>query len=161
MSATITTAVNTQSQAPSFSTNDRTLTGAQRAILRKGWSSALAEAKKGGEPLTCLQHIIYATLCDRDWRRGITPCTNRRKLQNGRQPLFGLILASGELYWLKRLLATKSGTGLAASLSERESLQPFIAIGPEALLEPLRALCALDLAAAFTAAPIQIKGGGN
>jgi hypothetical protein len=49
--------------------------------LQKHWSALMNSDRK--YELSAAHHILYLALMGKDWRRGFTPPTNRRKLENG------------------------------------------------------------------------------
>ena len=49
--------------------------------LRARWSALMDSDRK--HDLTAAHHLLYVTLLGKDWRRGFTPPTNQRKLDNG------------------------------------------------------------------------------
>jgi hypothetical protein len=50
-------------------------------ILRKHWSQLINSEQK--HELSAGHHLLYLALLGKDWRKGFTPVTNRRKLENG------------------------------------------------------------------------------
>ena len=52
-----------------------------RSALRRRWRALLHSERR--HSLTAAHHLLYLALQGRDWRRGFTPPTNRRKLANG------------------------------------------------------------------------------
>jgi hypothetical protein len=51
------------------------------SILRKHWSRLMNSDRK--HELSAAHHLLYLALLGKDWRRGFSPVTNRRKLENG------------------------------------------------------------------------------
>src|SRR5258708_30846044 len=49
--------------------------------LRLYWRGLVSSSRK--HELTAAHHLLYAILLGRDWRKGFTCITNRRKLDNG------------------------------------------------------------------------------
>jgi hypothetical protein len=49
--------------------------------LRKHWSDLISS--KHGHELKAMHHLLYLAFIGRDWRKGFTPPTNQRKLENG------------------------------------------------------------------------------
>ncbi len=49
--------------------------------LRKQWSDLINSERK--HELTAAHHLVYLSLMGKDWRKGFTPPTNQRKLDNG------------------------------------------------------------------------------
>jgi hypothetical protein len=54
---------------------------AHAAELRRRWATLTRQPRQ--QPLTAAHHLLYATLCGRDWRRGFTPVHSERKLASG------------------------------------------------------------------------------
>lgn len=52
-----------------------------QTALRKHWSTLMNSSRK--HELMAAHHLLYLTLLGKDWRKGFTPPTNRRKLENG------------------------------------------------------------------------------
>jgi hypothetical protein len=49
--------------------------------LKRHWSALVNSSRR--HELTAAHHLLYAALMGKDWRKGFTPITNRRKLENG------------------------------------------------------------------------------
>jgi hypothetical protein len=49
--------------------------------LRKHWSDLIHSQRR--HELKAAHHLLYLALTGRDWRKGFTPPTNQRKLENG------------------------------------------------------------------------------
>jgi hypothetical protein len=49
--------------------------------LRKHWSDLIHSERR--QELKAMHHLLYLALIGRDWRKGFTPPTNQRKLENG------------------------------------------------------------------------------
>ncbi len=50
-------------------------------LLRAHWSRLMNSEQK--RELSAAHHLLYLTLMGRDWRKGFTPVSNQRKLENG------------------------------------------------------------------------------
>jgi hypothetical protein len=59
--------------------------------LRRHWSALMNSNRK--HELSAAHHLLYLVLCGKDWRKGFTPITNRRKLDNGAFYDWGLFRA--------------------------------------------------------------------
>src|SRR5262245_18907451 len=51
------------------------------AALRRYWSALMNSDRR--HELSVGHHLLYLALLGRDWRRGFTPISNQRKLDNG------------------------------------------------------------------------------
>jgi hypothetical protein len=49
--------------------------------LRRHWSALMRSDRR--HELSSAHHLLYLALIGKDWRRGFTPISNRRKLDNG------------------------------------------------------------------------------
>lgn len=49
--------------------------------LRQHWRSLMNSEQR--YELKAEHHLLYLALCGKDWRKGFTPVSNRRKLENG------------------------------------------------------------------------------
>jgi|GEM_PF-1514586 len=108
--------------------------------LRRRWREWLCSERK--HELSAAQHLLYTALLGRDWRRGFTPMTNRRKLENG--AFYGWVLF--------RALAILHAPSGAAEL-----LAPFEGLITPAMLEKLRRLIPLEYP--WTCRPEQFAEG--
>ncbi|MBN1429110.1 MAG: hypothetical protein JXB07_12110 [Anaerolineae bacterium] len=89
--------------------------------LRKHWSGLMRSTRR--HDLSAAHHLLYLALLGKDWRRGFTCPTNRRKLENG--AYYG--------WKLFRALAM-----LQAPLREAELLAPFDGLVTPAMMEGIR-----------------------
>jgi len=108
--------------------------------LRRRWRELLCSERR--PELSAAHHLLYTALLGRDWRRGFTPMTNRRKLENG--AFYG--------WALFRALAI-----LHAPSMQAELLAPFEGLITPAMLEQLRSLIPLEHP--WTCRPEQFAGG--
>jgi hypothetical protein len=91
--------------------------------LQKHWRSLVNSERK--HTLSAAHHLLYLALLGKDWRRGFTPPTNRRKLENG-------AFAGWALF---RALQTLRNRGEEPSL-----LAPFDGLVTLPMLQQMRAL---------------------
>ncbi len=91
--------------------------------LRKHWSALINSDRK--HELAAAHHLLYLALAGKDWRKGFTPPTNRRKLENG-------ALVGWKLF---RALDT-----LHSRVSEEWLLEPFDGLVSPQMLQQLREL---------------------
>jgi hypothetical protein len=91
--------------------------------LRRHWSDLMRSPRK--HELTAAHHLLYLSLLGKDWRKGFTCVTNRRKLDNG--AFYG--------WALFRALAT-----LHMPSRETELLEPFDGLVTSVMLESIRRL---------------------
>jgi hypothetical protein len=49
--------------------------------LRQHWRGLMNSDRR--HELTAVHHLLYLTLCGKDWRKAFTPVSNQRKLENG------------------------------------------------------------------------------
>jgi len=91
--------------------------------LRRHWSDLMRSPRK--HELTAAHHLLYLSLIGKDWRKGFTCVTNRRKLDNG--AFYG--------WALFRALAT-----LHMSSRETDLLQPFDGLVTSVMLDHIRHL---------------------
>jgi len=49
--------------------------------LRQHWRGLMNSDRR--HELTAVHHLLYLTLCGKDWRKAFTPVSNQRKLDNG------------------------------------------------------------------------------
>jgi len=63
---------------------------AYEAIQRR-WSEIVNSDER--KTLTPAHHLLYAVVRGKDWRKGFTPITNKRKLDNGGEGEWGLYKA--------------------------------------------------------------------
>jgi hypothetical protein len=61
------------------------------AALRRHWNALINSDRK--HQLSVAHHVLYLALLGKDWRRGFTSITNRRKLDNGGFNDWGLLRA--------------------------------------------------------------------
>lgn len=108
--------------------------------LRRRWRELLSSERK--HELSAAHHLLYSALLGRDWRKGFTPMTNRRKLENG--AFYG--------WALFRALAILHGTW-----TETELLAPFEGLITPTLLAQLRSL--IPAQSPWTCRPEQFAGG--
>ena len=59
--------------------------------LRQQWRTLLDSNRR--HELSAAHHLLYLTLLGKDWRKGFTPLTNQRKLDNGAFYQWGLFRA--------------------------------------------------------------------
>jgi hypothetical protein len=69
--------------------------------LRRHWSPLVNSDRR--HELTSAHHVLYLALLGKDWRRGFTPITNPRKLENGAYYGWALFHA---LRWVHNSTAT-------------------------------------------------------
>jgi len=67
------------------------------AALRKRWSDLMNSERR--HELSVVHHLLYLALLGKDWRKGFTPPTNRRKLENGAFLGWALFRALNALHW--------------------------------------------------------------
>ena len=91
--------------------------------LQQHWSLLVNSARK--QSLSAAHHLLYLALLGKDWRRGFTPPTNRRKLENG--ALVGWVLF--------RALGTLRSRG-----EEQALLAPFDGLVTPLMLQRVRTL---------------------
>lgn len=108
--------------------------------LRRRWRELLNSERR--HELSAAQHLLYTALLGRDWRRGFTPMTNQRKVENG--AFYG--------WALFRALAI-----LHAPSCEAELLAPFEGLITPAMLAQLRSL--IPSQDPWTCRPEQFTGG--
>src|SRR5258708_6355585 len=89
--------------------------------LRLHWRELVSSPRK--DELTATHHLLYAILLGRDWRKGFTCISNRRKLDNGAFHGWMMFRAVAALH--------KSST-------EAELLAPFDGLVTPAMLEYIR-----------------------
>jgi hypothetical protein len=65
--------------------------------LRRHWRSLLCSERK--HTLNAAHHLLYQALLGRDWRRGLTPPRNPRKLANGAFTGWALFGALARIHW--------------------------------------------------------------
>ena len=93
--------------------------------LQKHWSALVNSERK--HTLSAEHHLLYLALLGKDWRRGFTPPTNRRKLENG-------AFAGWALF---RALQALHNGGREA---EQSLLAPFEDLVTPSMLQQIRAL---------------------
>ncbi len=91
--------------------------------LQKHWSALMNSDRK--HELSAAHHILYLALMGKDWRKGFTPPTNRRKLENG--AFHGWVLFRA-LEWLH------------IKAYEQELLAPFDGLVTPQMLQLIRSL---------------------
>jgi hypothetical protein len=109
--------------------------------LRRHWSDLMRSPRK--HELTAAHHLLYLSLLGKDWRKGFTCVTNRRKLDNGAFNGWALF----------RALTTLHMSSRAAEL-----LEPFDGIVTQAMLEHIRRL--VPCLNVYHFRPEQFLGGG-
>ncbi len=94
--------------------------------LRHRWSELLRSPRK--HELSAAHHLLYLALLGKDWRKGFTCITNRRKLDNGAFYDWGLFRAMDVLHRPSSeaaLLAPFDGLVTPAMLEQIRRLVPF------------------------------------
>ncbi|MFZ6030446.1 MAG: hypothetical protein ACOYYS_22280 [Chloroflexota bacterium] len=91
--------------------------------LQRHWSALVHSPRK--HKLTAAHHLLYLALLGKDWRKGFTCVTNRRKLENG-------AFYNWKLF---RALATLHSPSREAAL-----LAPFDGLVTPAMLQQIRQL---------------------
>ena len=61
------------------------------AALRQRWSELMNSDRR--RERSAAHHLLYLTLCGKDWRKAFTPVTNLRNLENGAYWNWGLFNA--------------------------------------------------------------------
>ncbi len=89
--------------------------------LRRQWSALMNSERK--HELTAAHHILYLALLGKDWRKGFTPPTNRRKLENGAFTGWVMFRALDKLHF---------------TLHEHDLLAPFDGIVTVQMLQLIR-----------------------
>ena len=95
-------------------------------LLRKHWSRLINSDRK--QELSAAHHLLYLALLGKDWRKGFTPVTNWRKLENGAFYSWGLFRALQILHLKfheETLLAPFEGIVTAEMLAQVRSLIPY------------------------------------
>jgi len=100
--------------------------------LRRHWSELIRSSRK--RELSAAHHLIYLSLIGKDWRRGFTCITNRRKLDNG--AFYG--------WALFRALAA-----LHTPAHESELLAPFDGLVTPPMLQQIRQLVPVQYASSY------------
>ena len=100
--------------------------------LRRHWSDLMHSPRK--HELTGAHHLLYLTLLGKDWRKGFTCMTNRRKLDNGGFYAWGLFRAMATLHMPSR---------------EVELLAPFDGLVSSAMLQHIRQLVPIQTAYSY------------
>ncbi len=100
--------------------------------LRSHWSTLMRSPRK--HELAAVHHLLYLALLGKDWRKGFTPITNRRKLDNG--AFFGWKLF-------------RAITALHLPSYESELLKPFDGLVTPEMLHDLRSLIPVQNAYAY------------
>lgn len=108
--------------------------------LRRRWRELLCSERR--HELSAAHHLLYSALLGRDWRRGFTPMTNRRKLENGAFYDWALFRALAILH---------------APSMQAELLAPFEGLITPAMLEQIRSLIAHQ--SPWACRPEQFAGG--
>ena len=108
--------------------------------LRKHWSALMNSDRK--HELAASHHILYLSLMGKDWRKGFTPPTNRRKLENGAFWGWKLFRALGQLH---------------SRASEEWLLAPFDGLVTSQMLQQVRGL--LPRLNPYAYRPEQFAGG--
>lgn len=91
--------------------------------LRKRWSELVNSDRR--HELSAAHHLLYLTLCGKDWRKAFTPVTNNRKLENGAYWNWGFFRAM---------------RGFHSKLHESWLLGPFEGIVTSEILGQIRAI---------------------
>ncbi len=94
--------------------------------LRRQWSALMNSPRR--RELTAAHHILYLALLGKDWRKGFTPPTNRRKLDNGAFLDWGLFRGLARLH---------------SRVGELELLAPFAGLVTPEMLAQVRELAPL------------------
>src|SRR5262249_8055526 len=97
--------------------------------LRRHWSELLRSPRK--HELTASHHLLYLALLGKDWRKGFTPATNRRKLDNGAFQGWKLFRAIH---------------GLHSTSCEADLLAPFDGLVAPAVVQRLRQIIPIQSA---------------
>jgi hypothetical protein len=93
--------------------------------LRRQWRLLLTADRR--HELTAAHHLLYLALLGKDRRRGFTPITNARKLENGAFTGWALFRAFGSIAWVgdePALLAPFAGTVTPGMLLSLRALLP-------------------------------------
>lgn len=102
--------------------------------LRRHWSVLINSERR--QELTAAHHILYLALIGKDWRKGFTPPSNQRKLDNG-------------AFWGWAMFRAMQTIQLKAR--EEELLAPFDGLITSQMLDRLRNL--LPIANAYRYKP--------
>ncbi|MBN1887818.1 MAG: hypothetical protein JW850_07495 [Thermoflexales bacterium] len=129
--------MNTLSRAITAQLFDNTET---YTALRKHWSARLSSDRK--HELAAAHYLLYLALVGKDWRKGFTPPTNRRKLENG-------ALVGWKLFRALDLLHRRA--------NEEWLLTPFDGLVTPTMLQQLREL--LPRLNPYAYIPEQFAGG--
>jgi len=92
--------------------------------LRRHWRTLMTSPRK--HELTAKHHLLYLILLGKDWRKGFTCVTNRRKLENGAFQGWIMFRALYALHWSdpEPLLAPFDGLVTPAMLEHIRRLVP-------------------------------------
>jgi hypothetical protein len=92
--------------------------------LRRHWRTLMASPRK--HELTAKHHLLYLILLGKDWRKGFTCVTNRRKLENGAFQGWIMFRALVALHWSdpEQLLAPFDGLVTPTMLEQIRRLVP-------------------------------------
>ena len=93
------------------------------SALRKHWSDLMRSERK--HELAAVHHLLYLALMGKDWRKGFTCVTNKRKLENGAFHGWMMFRAIAILHMPSR---------------EADILAPFDGLVTPAMLESIRSL---------------------
>jgi hypothetical protein len=105
------------------------LTADDYTAFQAHWRALLRSERR--HDLAAAHHLLYAALLGRDWRKGFTPITNRRKLDNGAFHGWGLFPALYALHsqtceaWL---LAPFAGLVTPDMLHQVRALVPLVGV---------------------------------
>lgn len=94
--------------------------------LKKCWSHLMNSKRK--YELSAAHHLLYLSLMGKDWRKGFTPPTNQRKVQNGALQGWVLFRALYALHMKQheaQLLAPFDGLVTPEMLIHIRRLMPF------------------------------------
>jgi hypothetical protein len=91
------------------------------SALHKRWSESVNSDRR--HELSAAHHLLYLTLCGKDWRKAFAPVTNNRKLENGAYWNWGLFHAM-------RIFHSK--------LHEGRLLEPFDGVVTPEILDQIR-----------------------
>ena len=89
--------------------------------IRRQWSQLMNSDRRRG--LSSAHHLLYLALCGKDWRKGFTMPTNKKKLNNGAYYGWGLHRALAKLH---------------SKLAEGWLLKPFAGLVTLEMLERVR-----------------------
>lgn len=93
--------------------------------LRRQWSRLINSDRK--HELTATHHLLYLTVCGKDWRKAFTLATNRHKLDNGAYAGWRLWRALDQIHWSRdeaALLAPFEGIITAEMLQQIRTRLP-------------------------------------